>query len=227
MLERPNISYISTVDACVRVRIESLDAEEIKLNAPELGLSARCSLYPDSGSMNASVPDRLSLLKGAVEVAERYAVGMGYRALGLSVTTKNDDAFSTNVSPYGKVTKSGLGSSAAVVVAAVAGVLHAIGAEAGREQVHKLAQIAHSLATGKVGSGFDVAAATYGSIVYTRYSPSIIKALPYGYSNDELVSLVNSVWDYNVETLSMPKRFRLAFANFLGGSNCWAVVMEL
>jgi phosphomevalonate kinase len=36
--------------------------------------------------------------------------------------------------------------------------------------VHNLAQYVHSLAQGKVGSGFDVSAAVYGSHVYRRFA---------------------------------------------------------
>ena len=38
--------------------------------------------------------------------------------------------------------------------------------------VHNLAQYVHSKAQGKVGSGFDVSAAVYGSHVYNRFSPT-------------------------------------------------------
>lgn len=38
-----------------------------------------------------------------------------------------------------------------------------------RETVHKLAQLSHCRAQGKVGSGFDVATAVYGTCVYERF----------------------------------------------------------
>jgi phosphomevalonate kinase len=42
-------------------------------------------------------------------------------------------------------------------------------------QIHNLAQAAHSAAQGKVGSGFDVAAAVYGSCLYRRFSPAVLE----------------------------------------------------
>lgn len=48
----------------------------------------------------------------------------------------------------------------------------------GKETLHNLAQAAHCAAQGKVGSGFDVAAAVYGSCTYRRFSPSILAGLP-------------------------------------------------
>jgi phosphomevalonate kinase len=38
------------------------------------------------------------------------------------------------------------------------------------ELIHNLAQYVHSLAQGKVGSGFDVSAAVWGSQVYRRFA---------------------------------------------------------
>ena len=43
--------------------------------------------------------------------------------------------------------------------------------------VHNLAQVAHSVAQGKIGSGFDVAAAVYGTQTYSRFSSSILDAV--------------------------------------------------
>lgn len=85
--------------------------------------------------------------------------------------------------------KTGLGSSAALVTALTAALLtHYLGAatpgafdlasDQGRRTLHNLAQAAHCAAQGKVGSGFDVAAAVYGSIRYRRFSPSVLESLP-------------------------------------------------
>lgn len=81
--------------------------------------------------------------------------------------------------------KTGLGSSAALVTAFTGAVLSHylpkskfdITSKEGRTRLHNLAQAAHCAAQGKVGSGFDVAAAVYGTCVYRRFSPSILNAL--------------------------------------------------
>ncbi len=46
-----------------------------------------------------------------------------------------------------------------------------------RDKLHNLAQAAHCAAQGKVGSGFDVGAAVFGSCSYRRFSPSILEGL--------------------------------------------------
>ena len=79
--------------------------------------------------------------------------------------------------------KTGLGSSAALVTAFTAAVLvhHLPGlslqAAESKAKLHNLAQAAHCAAQGKVGSGFDVAAAVYGSCLYRRFSPHLLAGL--------------------------------------------------
>ena len=81
--------------------------------------------------------------------------------------------------------KTGLGSSAALVTAFTAAVLAhylpvgtvSLNTEIGKARIHNLAQAAHCAAQGKIGSGFDVAAAVYGSCIYRRFDPSILHRL--------------------------------------------------
>ncbi|PYH72902.1 phosphomevalonate kinase [Aspergillus vadensis CBS 113365] len=84
--------------------------------------------------------------------------------------------------PLHEAHKTGLGSSAALVTAFVSAlVIHRTlqpeDLGAAREKLHNLAQAAHCAAQGKVGSGFDVAAAIYGSCLYRRFSPSILESV--------------------------------------------------
>lgn len=83
----------------------------------------------------------------------------------------------------GGVSKTGLGSSAALTTSFVACLAHALAqrdwikAEVSTELVHRLAQTAHSVAQGKIGSGFDVYTAVYGTNVYVRFPASRVDAL--------------------------------------------------
>lgn len=49
-----------------------------------------------------------------------------------------------------------------------------IGIDYQKKLVHNVAQLCHCLAQGKVGSGFDVSSAVWGSHVYKRFSPEIL-----------------------------------------------------
>ncbi|KAI9052847.1 hypothetical protein LZ554_003120 [Drepanopeziza brunnea f. sp. 'monogermtubi'] len=79
--------------------------------------------------------------------------------------------------------KTGLGSSAALVTAFTGALLthylpsFTLSTPSSRSKLHNLAQAAHCAAQGKVGSGFDVAAAVYGTCIYRRFSPSILSSL--------------------------------------------------
>ncbi len=214
VLERPNTSYVSAVDAYVAATLKTRESQEVDLKAPQLEMSSKGFVDANAGHVSMNVTKELMLFKTAAEVASRYAAGLGKKVTGFTITTTSDAPFAYSIST-GKVVKSGLGSSAAVTVATVGAVLKSLGISfEENDALHKLSQIAHSIATGKVGSGFDIAAASYGSILYTRYSPEIVKGLPASYTNEQLVELVKRKWDYTIEKFSMPEEFRLLFANF-------------
>jgi ERG8-type phosphomevalonate kinase len=83
------------------------------------------------------------------------------------------------------VAKTGLGSSAALITSLVTGLLVQTGliasdqltSASSRRLAHNVAQFVHCLAQGKVGSGFDVSAAVFGSQLYTRFSPAVLQPL--------------------------------------------------
>ncbi|KAI9815373.1 MAG: phosphomevalonate kinase [Thelocarpon impressellum] len=112
-----------------------------------------------------------------------------YSSTGSSFTASPWDArqreFRSFKVELSKAHKTGLGSSAALVTAFTAGVMthylepHLFSATsaAGQAKLHNLAQTAHCAAQGKIGSGFDVAAAVYGSCLYRRFSSSVLSDL--------------------------------------------------
>lgn len=83
------------------------------------------------------------------------------------------------------VAKTGLGSSAALITSLVTALLVQTGliapdqlaSASSRHLTHNVAQFVHCLAQGKVGSGFDVSAAVFGSQLYTRFSPAVLQPL--------------------------------------------------
>ena len=81
--------------------------------------------------------------------------------------------------------KTGLGSSAALITSLVTALLIQAGliapdelaSASARRLAHNVAQFVHCFAQGKVGSGFDVSAAAFGSQLYTRFSPAVLQPL--------------------------------------------------
>jgi phosphomevalonate kinase len=100
----------------------------------------------------------------------------------------------------------------------------------GMRIVHNLAQVCHAAAQGKIGSGFDVSSAVYGSHVYTRFSPQIIAPILSAAARDnsaiaKLHKIVaHTEWDCIREPTALPTTFRLLMGDVQGGSSTPAMV---
>lgn len=90
----------------------------------------------------------------------------------------NDNFYSDTSSTIENAKKTGLGSSAALVTGVVGGLLshflHNMSMDL-LEIIHNTSQFVHCFVQGKIGSGFDVSAAVYGSHVYQRFSAHLIQ----------------------------------------------------
>ncbi|KAG5635576.1 hypothetical protein H0H81_010741 [Sphagnurus paluster] len=141
--------------------------------------------------------------------------------------------------PLSSVHKTGLGSSAALITSLVSALLlhfSSIPASAldtpkspGRALAHNLAQYVHCRAQGKVGSGFDVAAAVFGSHRYTRFNPDVIDGLM-GAENlrsqvlRPILSPENEDWDHVIRPFKLPPLTRLMLADVDAGSDTPSLV---
>ena len=141
--------------------------------------------------------------------------------------------------------KTGLGSSAALVSALVSAILRYcsqvtgdnLSAETFKTRAHNLSQIAHCAAQGKIGSGFDVAAAVYGSCVYRRFSPSILAEVGDVGSADfpaRLKAVVDDqsadrLWDTQIDetAIDLPPRLRLVMCDVDCGSETPSMVKKV
>lgn len=147
--------------------------------------------------------------------------------------------------PLERAHKTGLGSSAALVTAFIAAVLvhylptarFSLLDDAGKRMLHNLAQAAHSAAQGKVGSGFDVASAVFGSCVYRRFSPSLIASIGEVGGADfarKLRIAVNELppsepWDMEItkSKVTVPNGLRLVMCDVDCGSKTPGMVKQL
>lgn len=126
-----------------------------------------------------------------------------------------------------EVAKTGLGSSAAMTTAVVAALLNYLGVVdlplystnqkndkiLDLDLVHMIAQTAHCIAQGKVGSGFDVSSAVYGSHRYVRFSPNIISSAQEAVDTTPLDEVIGDVlkgkWDHERTNFSLPPLMNL------------------
>ncbi|KAI8618202.1 Phosphomevalonate kinase [Chytriomyces sp. MP71] len=154
--------------------------------------------------------------------------------LGLPITTaslRSLKPFCPTLTTIGDVHKTGLGSSAAMITSLVAALLSHFGVNTSTKDdafIHNMAQFVHCLAQGKVGSGFDVSSAIYGSHLYKRFDPDIIASLMsrceevgvYKVSADEILKVVKETkWDSEVTPMKLPPRVRLMLADVDAGSS--------
>ncbi|KLO19480.1 phosphomevalonate kinase [Schizopora paradoxa] len=137
------------------------------------------------------------------------------------------------------VHKTGLGSSAALITSLVAALLLHFNAisvaslddllSSDRQLAHNAAQFIHCLAQGKVGSGFDVSAAIFGSQLYRRFEPSVIDGLmsATGGESGKLIDTLspsNKAWNYVVKPFQLPPCTRLMLADVDAGSDTPSLV---
>ncbi|OMJ18230.1 putative phosphomevalonate kinase [Smittium culicis] len=160
--------------------------------------------------------------------------------------------FNTTNTTLSKVNKTGLGSSAALVSSLTASILLHFGivskssfcstsqlsnhssinshANIDLQLVHNAAQFSHCLAQGKIGSGFDVSCAIFGSHVYNRFSPSSIDAA----MSKADIKTINHVVDPNnlafdsiIKKTSLPHGLHLVLADIDSGSNTPSMVSKV
>lgn len=121
-------------------------------------------------------------------------------AFGLSLTSANYQdlpRFNHLTTKIGDVHKTGLGSSAALITSLVSSLLlhlsvvtkeslansiSVVEDKRGQTQrdidlIHNASQYIHCLAQGKIGSGFDVSSAVYGSQTYKRFDDSVLRPI--------------------------------------------------
>lgn len=158
-----------------------------------------------------------------------------------SITFNTESSNGANSTP--EVAKTGLGSSAAMTTAVVAALLHYLGVvnlsslinDKGTEEsvdldlVHVIAQSAHCVAQGKVGSGFDVSSAVYGSQRYVRFSPEVLSSAQVAVEDKPLQEVISDVlkgkWDHERKKFALPPLMTLLLGEpGTGGSSTPSMV---
>lgn len=202
ILEKGNVAY--TVGINKRVFVKTSLRNGIEFNLPQFKIKAFADFEDGkivyTSLLDDSSKEKLAFVKNATELTMRYLKENGDVLSGVKIVTANEPDFTYR---WG-ASKAGFGSSAAVTVATVGALFSLAGRDIGsrqeRERINKLAQTAHYLSQGKVGSGFDISTAVFGSHVYMRFSEDILK----NSSLIDISELVDREWDYFVEPLDFP-----------------------
>jgi phosphomevalonate kinase len=112
-----------------------------------------------------------------------------------------------------------------------------IDTETGKLRIHNLAQAAHCAAQGKIGSGFDVAAAVYGACKYRRFDPGVLQEIGEAGSAGFAVRLhetvndngAKKIWNTEIDKTSaiIPRSLRLVMCDVDCGSETPGLVRKV
>ncbi|CAG9571605.1 putative phosphomevalonate kinase protein [Leishmania major strain Friedlin] len=148
---------------------------------------------------------------------------------GKDVNVANLRSLPPHLPLVGAISKTGLGSSAAMTTSIVACLCHHFNADGcSHEYVHRIAQIAHSVTQGKIGSGFDVYTAVYGTCAYRRFPVSRVSMMMMASaqppSSVEVETLrrcvdMNEVW-VPPESFRLPPGVKLVLGDVHQGGSC-------
>jgi len=168
VLENGIPCIVLAVDKKVRAQIE--EAEEITVNLKDFKIETKATLIGVKISFEKE-NEILLFTKHAIETALKYIQAKGLKLKKFRLETDSDISLVEFNSEKMKV---GFGSSGAAVVAIIGAVLKlhniSIADDKAKEKLFKLAIMAHYFAQGKIGSGFDVCASTFGgAIQYRRF----------------------------------------------------------
>ncbi|AOA63035.1 Phosphomevalonate kinase [Komagataella phaffii CBS 7435] len=144
--------------------------------------------------------------------------------------SRNGRKFLFHEKDISKVPKTGLGSSAGLVTVLTTALLAEFSkidleSMTDLKTIHNLAQIAHCKAQGKIGSGFDVASATFGSIVYRRFDPMLIDGV--AFEQHQIKDVVLQDWRMVAEKCALPGGIKLLMGDVMGGSETPKLVSKV
>ncbi len=211
VLEVGNPLIVAAVDKRVFAEIKESKDEFIHVSIKDFGIEdLKASFEGNELRFERSLKEKEKkdtlFIKSAIESVLRYfglIKPFEIRTWGEETTIKIGDDVKTI----------GFGSSAASVVAGITGLFKFYGKDIeeklSKEKIYKLSAISHYLAQGKVGSGFDVAASTFGGIlIYKRFDSQWL--MNQFKENKNLREIVQMRWPgFHVETLQIPNDFNL------------------
>ncbi|MBU5678631.1 MAG: phosphomevalonate kinase [Candidatus Aenigmatarchaeota archaeon] len=222
ILELGNPGIVASIDKRVYVELDKInnkkEKNKILLTFEEIGTKNIEARFEDNelkifSKVKKETKEYMKFVKAAIEIALLYI--REFKPFKIRTWGKG-----TSIKMGKNLIKIGFGSSAACTVATIASILkfhnHDIESEDAKERIYKLATIAHYIAQGKLGSGFDIASSCYGGIfAYYRFDPNWLNErieINNGkiVVKEDLKKIVDKKWPYfKIERLPMLKDFQL------------------
>ncbi len=193
---------VAAVNRRVHCQISEKDPDTaIEIELKDFGVKANALFANNKLTIISGNDEKLKFAKAAVETALQY-IG---KAKTFRLVTWNEK---TEIKKGKETKKLGFGSSSAAVVAIISAVLafNGIGISSvhAKLRIYKLSAIAHYRAQGKIGSAFDIAAATFGGmIIYKRFDAHWLEEQ---LKKHALKQVVDKKWPtLSIEAIELPK----------------------
>lgn len=147
-----------------------------------------------------------------------------------------------------EIRKTGLGSSATLVSSLLSSLFIFLDFfklnndnkinEIDKAYLHNISQVIHCAAQGKVGSGFDISTAIFGSQVYSRFSKTLIESIltdidSFNSNANEISKKIHtlckddSIWDHSHASIRLPPLLSLTLGDVNSAANTPSMVSKL
>ncbi len=212
VLELGNACLVSAVNKRMQANIERLETvgkdRKVILNSDDMGIRNKEAIFDGTKlvfqpELSDEEKKKLGFVKEAIEVALRYVFEKTGHLESFSLKTAGEGS---QINVDGAPKKVGFGSSASSTVATIAAVLelHGLHIEKNRDVIYKLAALAHYRAQGKLGSGFDIAASTFGG-VFSYIAPDLAKVTAELHAGTSVRKIAEMRWPLlHVQALEVP-----------------------
>ncbi|WPK24078.1 hypothetical protein PUMCH_001334 [Australozyma saopauloensis] len=247
-------SFVTALSCRMHAKIQELElgsekTSRICVSSPQFGgcwkflVDDTLAIQETTGSRNPFLEATIKAVYGYVRplAASSFQITLfsdpGYHTQDdttVKTSSNQQRRFLYHEKPIEQVPKTGMGLSAGFVTVVTASLLTALLNKPVtdiRDVIHKVAQIAHCDAQGKIGSGFDVATAVYGSIVYRRFKPEVINHLLGREVNEEYSSALKQVvdmdWDFTSSPCTLPPGIKLLMGDVKSGSETPKLVSKV
>lgn len=167
ILEPGNLGYVVTINKGTTTDVKETDSGKLIIDLTNFQISITGNFKNNILRLNKNHLE-LNYIKNAIDYSFKYLVYNNVKIKDIKLTSVNDPELSV------KNQKTGLGSSASAVVSTVSAILalHDIN---DKNIVFKISRYAHFKAQNNLGSGYDIAAACYGShfFISDKINPNI------------------------------------------------------
>ncbi|NTV24000.1 MAG: phosphomevalonate kinase [Nanoarchaeota archaeon] len=169
-----NPAVVAAVDAGVDAKVESCKDGFIHITIKEYGINDLACRIEEKKIRYTRILTKeekgsLKILESAILASSEY-IG---QLKPFNIATEGKE---TTIIKDNKAQKIGFGSSAAATVSTIAAILKVHGIKYNPEILFKLAAVSHFSAQGKLGSGVDIAASSFGGLLgYIRFDDAWLK----------------------------------------------------